>query len=129
MAEFDWWLLVLGLVVGGGLVYLVLAESARRDADLEVDELEAEASFISERLGDVGLDVSQPEIAEVLREHRAYLRLPPPDAIVTDPDEVPEPAADPNPRPRVPATPTVFAPPDATASEPAEPRPPREART
>ena len=44
MAEFDWWLLVLGLVVGGGLVYLVLADGARRDADLEAEELPAEAS-------------------------------------------------------------------------------------
>ena len=83
MAEFDWWLLVVGLVVGGGLVYLVLADSARREADLEAEELEAEASFISERLADQGLDLGQPDVAEVLREHRAYLNLPPPDAIVT----------------------------------------------
>lgn len=91
MAEFDWWLLVLGLVVGGGLVYLVLAENARREADLEVRELEAEASFISERLADVGLDVSQPTVADVLREHRAYLHLPPPDAIVSSEEEALEP--------------------------------------
>jgi hypothetical protein len=84
MAEFDWWLLVVGLVVGGGLVYLVLSESARREADQEAEELEAEATFISERLADQGIDVIQPEVAEVLREHRAYLRLPPPDAIVRD---------------------------------------------
>jgi hypothetical protein len=86
MAEFDWWLLVLGLVVGGGLVYLVLSESARREADREAEELEAEATFISERLADQGIDVIQPDVAEVLREHRAYLRLPPPDAIVREPD-------------------------------------------
>jgi hypothetical protein len=83
MAEFDWWLLVVGLVVGGGLVYLVLADGSRREADLEAEELEAEASYISERLADNGLDLGQPEVAEVLREHRAYLSLPPPDAIVT----------------------------------------------
>ncbi len=32
-AEFQWWLLIVGLVVGGGLVYLVLAD-LRADADL-----------------------------------------------------------------------------------------------
>ena len=123
MAEFDWWLLVLGLVVGGGLVYLVLSESARREGDLEANELEAEASFISERLGDLGLDLSQPEVAEVLREHRAYLRLPPPDVIVSEPDASPERAAGPTLAPLAPVAPIAPAP------EPTEPRPTREART
>ncbi len=118
MAEFDWWLLVLGLVVGGGLVYLVLEENARREADLEAAELEAEASYISERLADVGLDLSQPEVAEVLREHRAYLRLPPPDAIVTAADETLE-TAEPAPVP----------PSAAKVPEPTETRPTRQVRT
>ena len=118
MAEFDWWLLVLGLVVGGGLVYLVLAENARREADLEAGELEAEASFISERLADAGLDLTQPEVAEVLREHRSYLKLPPPDAIVTEVDEGFEAAE-----------PPAAEPPAVTVREPTETRPPREART
>src|SRR5262245_4886063 len=82
MAEFDWWLLVVGLVVGGGLVYLVLLESRRREADVETEELEAEATFVSERLADGGLKISREDVADVLREHRAYLGLPPPDAIV-----------------------------------------------
>ncbi|MCI0344647.1 MAG: hypothetical protein L0221_04265 [Chloroflexi bacterium] len=140
MAEFDWWLLVLGLVVGGGLVYLVLAESARRDEDLEVEELDAEASFISERLGDVGLDLSQPEVAEVLREHRAYLRLPPPDTIVSAPGEALDEAAvdaassargadEPGGPPDPPELPEPLEPPAAQVPESPEPRPTREART
>lgn len=137
MAEFDWWLLVLGLVVGGGLVYLVLAESARREADLEARELEAEATFISERLADVGLDVSQPTVADVLREHRAYLRLPPPDAIVSSEEEALEPyqaieafeAIEPA-APIAPDEPRAPAPkPAMPAAEPSDTRPPREART
>lgn len=137
MAEFDWWLLVLGLVVGGGLVYLVLAESARRETDLEARELEAEASFISERLADVGLDVSQPTVADVLREHRAYLHLPPPDAIVGSEEEALEPyqaieafeAIEPA-GPIAPDTRSAHAPkPARPAAEPADTRPPREART
>jgi hypothetical protein len=31
-AEFQWWLLILGIVIGGGLVYLVMAD-LRRDDD------------------------------------------------------------------------------------------------
>jgi hypothetical protein len=82
MAEFDWWLLVLGLVVGGGLVYLVLADGARRDEDLEAEEMPAEASWIAGRLAERGDEVSSTDVLEVLHEHRAYLALPPPDEIV-----------------------------------------------
>jgi len=95
MAEFDWWLLVLGLVVGGGLVYLVLADGARRDADLEAEELPAEASWIAGRLAERGGDVSATDVLEVLHEHRAYLALPPPDEIVP---VAPPAAADEEPR-------------------------------
>ena len=126
MAEFDWWLLVLGLVVGGGLVYLVLAENARREADVEGRELEAEASFISERLADVGLNVSQPTVADVLREHRAYLRLPPPDAIVGSEEEALESYQ------AIEAFETlepVEPNPTFESREPADARPTREART
>ena len=91
MAEFDWWLLVLGLVVGGGLVYLVLAEGARREADVEAEELEAEASFIAGRLLEHGVRLDREDVADVLREHRAYLHLPPPDAISGAAPDVPAP--------------------------------------
>lgn len=89
MAEFDWWLLILGLVVGGGLVYVVVAEGARRDADEEDVELPAEATWIAERLAARGTRLTPTAALEVLREHRAYLALPPPDRIVsTEPPEV-----------------------------------------
>jgi len=81
MAEFDWWLLILGLLVGGGLTYLVLADMARREVDLEVREQAAEARWLSERLAERGIVLDPEETLEVLREHRAYLRLPPPDEI------------------------------------------------
>ncbi|MGZ8501288.1 MAG: hypothetical protein ACXWW6_00395 [Candidatus Limnocylindrales bacterium] len=40
-AEFQWWLLILGIVIGGALVYLVLADlQGDRDEDVaEADEL------------------------------------------------------------------------------------------
>lgn len=90
MAEFDWWLLILGLVVGGGLTYLVLADQARREADIEALEGPAEATWISERLTERGIVLDPDETLEVLREHRAYLHLPPPDEI-----EPLDPAAEP----------------------------------
>jgi hypothetical protein len=79
VSEFNWWLLIVGLVVGAGLVWLVLADSARRDADLEADELPAEAAWIAEAMTDLGRPIDQSDAAEVLRLHRAYLAAPPPD--------------------------------------------------
>ena len=40
-AEFQWWLLILGIVIGGALVYLVLADlQGDRDEDLaDLDDL------------------------------------------------------------------------------------------
>lgn len=40
-AEFQWWLLILGIVIGGALVYLVLAD-LRDDRDDDEIELEEE---------------------------------------------------------------------------------------
>ncbi|MFL5680819.1 MAG: hypothetical protein ACJ77B_09495 [Chloroflexota bacterium] len=83
--EFSWWLLIVGLVVGAGLVWLVLADSSRRETEVTEEELPAEATWIATTLADAGDDIS-PETAEhVLRLHRAYLASPPPDEIETWP--------------------------------------------
>ncbi len=84
MAEFDWWLLILGLVVGGGLVYLVVAESVRHEEDVHELEWPAEADWIAERLAERGATVDPATAIEVLREHRAYLALPPPEPATDD---------------------------------------------
>ena len=39
-AEFQWWLLILGIVIGGALVYLVLADL---QGDHDADEVDADA--------------------------------------------------------------------------------------
>jgi hypothetical protein len=84
-AEFDWWLLIVGVVAGAGLTWLVLADSSRRDQDILERELPAEAGWLSRTLADEGFDVD-PDLAEaILRAHRRYLGLPPPDALV-DPE-------------------------------------------
>lgn len=84
MAEFQWWLLLVGIVAGGGLVAIVTMDSRRRDEDLAEAERRAEATWIAERLyaRDPALD---PDTVEaVLQVHREYLALPPPDRLLID---------------------------------------------
>jgi hypothetical protein len=82
MAEFQWWLLIVGLVVGGAIVALLTMDTSRGDEDLPEDERAAEATFIATQLAGEGRAVDDETVAAVLRAHRAYLRLPAPDAIV-----------------------------------------------
>ncbi len=78
-AEFNWWLLIVGLVVGAGLVWFVLLDSRRREVDVDDEERPREAAWLSATLADEGHDVT-PEAAErLLVLHRAYLEAPPPD--------------------------------------------------
>jgi hypothetical protein len=79
MAEFQWWLLLLGLVAGGGIVAVVYLDGARRDQDIADEELPAEAIWISERLAARGRSVDPDMIERVLLEHRVYRIEPPPD--------------------------------------------------
>jgi len=78
-AEFNVWLLIVGLVVGAGLVWLVVMDSRRRESEIDSRELPREAAWLSAAMGDDGYEVS-PEAAErLLLLHRAYLDAPPPD--------------------------------------------------
>ena len=78
-AEFNWWLLIVGLVVGAGLVWLILADSSRREADVTTAERASEARWIAERLRRAGRRVSDEDVADVLDLHAMYLAIPPPD--------------------------------------------------
>lgn len=78
-AEFNWWLLIVGLVAGAGLVWLILADSARRDADVEDAEIPMEAAWIAASLREEGEEIEPRTADRVLRLHRAYLGAPPPD--------------------------------------------------
>jgi hypothetical protein len=84
LSEFNWWLLLLGLVVGGGLTWLVLAETRRREQDLEDDELPEEAAWLEARLTEEGRQLPVDTIERVVQLHREYL------AIVPSPDSVDE---------------------------------------
>jgi hypothetical protein len=97
MAEFNWWLLIVGLVIGAALVWLVLSDSRRRESEISEDELPKEATWIAETLRQSGRRID-PETAEgVLRLHRTYLAsLPPDDLDEDESDEWDEPAPAPD---------------------------------
>jgi hypothetical protein len=78
-AEFNWWLLIVGLVIGAGVVWLILADSARREVDIEHRERAGEARWIAEELRRAGRTVTDETVVDVLELHAAYLGAPPPD--------------------------------------------------
>ena len=82
MAEFQWWLLLVGLVAGGGLVAVVTMDGRRREDDLADVEREAEANWIAERVHGLDRDIDARTVASILRIHREYLGLPPPDQLL-----------------------------------------------
>lgn len=85
-SEFNWWLLILGAVIGAGLVWIVLADSRRRETDVTARERESEARWIAAAMRDAGRRISDVDALDVLRLHEAYLAAPPPD----EPDELEE---------------------------------------
>ena len=85
-AEFNWWLLIVGLVAGAGLVWLVLADSNRRESEIADEEVPTEAAWIAESLNDRGEWVDPATVEQVLRLHRTYLTAPPPDDAEREPD-------------------------------------------
>ena len=84
-AEFNWWLLIVGVVAGAALTWLVVGDSSRRDREVGERELPAEASWIARSLGQPPVDADTAE--RVLRAHRRYLGFPPPDVLVA-PEEL-----------------------------------------
>ena len=85
--EFNWWLLIVGLVLGAALTWLVMADTTRRDADITETEQRGESLWIARILSASGREVAPERVEEVLRLHREYLSAPPPDE--------PEPEAEP----------------------------------
>ena len=84
ISEFNWWLLLLGLAVGGGLTWLVMAETRRREQDLEEEDLVDEAVWLEERLAEEGREVAPDTIERVVQLHREYLAVVPPADVAED---------------------------------------------
>jgi hypothetical protein len=78
-AEFNWWLLIVGLVVGAGLVWFVLLDARRREADVAAEERAREALWLSAALAEDGFDVPPDAAERALSLHQDYLAAPPPD--------------------------------------------------
>jgi hypothetical protein len=86
-AEFNWWLLIVGLVIGAALTWLVMADLTRRDEDIDAAERAGEARWIATILTDSGHPVAPDRVEEVLRLHGDYLTAPPPDDPSAQPDD------------------------------------------
>ena len=84
MAEFQWWLLIVGLVAGGVLVAVVTTDGRRREEDVSELERRAETTWIADRLGASGAAVDARAVEAVLRLHREFLALPPPDGLIVE---------------------------------------------
>ena len=80
-AEFNVWLLIVGLVIGAGLVWLVVMDSRRREGDIDAVERPREAAWLSAVMTEDGYELSPEAADRVLLLHRAYLDAPPPDAV------------------------------------------------
>jgi hypothetical protein len=85
VAEFNWWLLIVGVLAGGLLTWLVLADTTRREREIGDEEMTAEAAWIARSVS--GVDA--PHAESVLRAHRRYLGYPPPDVLAA-PEDLPE---------------------------------------
>ena len=84
VAEFNWWLLIVGVLAGGLLTWLVLADTTRREREIGDEEMAAEAAWIARSVGGT-VDARLAE--SVLRAHRRYLGYPPPD-VLASPEEL-----------------------------------------
>lgn len=119
MSEFAWWLLVVGLIGGGGLVWLVTTAGTSRPSAWLRDRTEPdglEVGWIEHELGAQGRSVSAADVTAVLELHRSWAAGAPSD---DDGDGWPddEPVAE--------ASRTVrSAGYEARPTEPATPRPP-----
>jgi hypothetical protein len=96
VAEFNWWLLIVGLVVGAGLTWLVVTDARRREEDLEEADLAAEAEWLALAMADEGRPVDAGTAERLLRLHRAHLAIVPADPGIAEPSgrEIVEPHRD-----------------------------------
>lgn len=73
-AEFNWWLLIVGLGVGAGLTWLILSDLTRREDELAEREMADEVTWVADALATSGRPTSPETIERVLDLHLAYLR-------------------------------------------------------
>jgi len=89
-AEFNWWLLIVGLGVGAALTWLIVSDLAHREDDLSERETADEVDWVAETLAANGRPTSPETIRRVLDLHRVYIQRDRPvnlDAATPEADE------------------------------------------
>lgn len=71
--EYTWWFLIVGLCIGGALVWLVRGQLAREEEDVAESERGPEARWISRTIERAGGIAPADLVAQVLALHRGYL--------------------------------------------------------
>lgn len=118
---FTWWLVVLGIAVGIGVVWLFTVRLPRDEADVGADELVDEAGWISGSIESAGGIAPQNLVHEVLELHRQYLAG---EHGLAEPSDDSTSGAEPDTSGALPPAPEVDAPPAYLASPPPPPPPP-----
>jgi hypothetical protein len=75
-AEFQWWLLLVGLVIGALLVFLVMVDFARSSDEQADAELSREADWIAGLLRHPDGPVDPALVEDILRLNREWLAGP-----------------------------------------------------
>ena len=70
---YAWWLVLVGLAVGLGVMWLALVRLPRDEDDIDLDEREHEAGWIGATIESRGGICPQPLAVEVLELHHEYL--------------------------------------------------------
>jgi hypothetical protein len=112
------WALVLGLAIGGALVWFAVGRLPRSGEEVPAEERAAEADWISETIGERGGQAPVDLVEEGLELHVRYLERDEMDGSWA-PISTPEAAADPQEAPTGHGAPTAHEPPaeqDAPAS-------------
>ncbi len=105
---FSWWLVVLGIAVGIGLVWLFTVRLPVSESDIDEEETVEEAGWISETIESLGGVAPAPLVQEVLELHKRYLDGDRSTVVPDDgADAVPLNAADPAPLGVNPAEPPI----------------------
>jgi hypothetical protein len=89
MAEFNLWLLIVGIAAGAAVMWLVIGTLARNDDEENAEERELEAAWISDTIEQHGGRAPATLVEQILALHRRYLQggpgIPVPQG---EPDEV-----------------------------------------
>lgn len=81
---YQWWLLILGMGVGAGILWLLIGRLPRGEEDVGSEERAAEAAWISRSIVAAGGAAPEELVDQILELHRAYLDIGEPE-VSTDP--------------------------------------------